>query len=451
MREEVNIAGVVVGNAAAGNAAMRRSGRVSRQVAILLIGSDTEGTVFCEETHTVVLSRHGAGVVSRQRLVAEQELVLRIFGTDREAEIRVVGEIAKEGDVHTYGVASVDERLDFWGVDFPEAPVWEGRPEVLTLECGSCKELVELRNADFEYDICVIHGGLPRFCEECGFLTVWRRANEAWPGGSKGVRGNKRRKGEENASELMPLGKLGKQSKSENGKWKMGNREEEERLNAETQSTPRNRGEENPRPTFTQRRWGTHEQMSAFRGAKITEEAVILPVAVVPVESKERRERVRAKVNFFACVRTETFGDDVVRCIDMSKGGVSFKSEHGYEKNARIEIAVPFAAEVIEAPAIFVRGRIANVAEMGRGCGGVGWSLSDEKTENGKWKIESREPQIQRQEQRKTQCRGAECVEARREEKPRTEDQAIEHGADMGASPSKFRVNSAGTLRVVRW
>jgi hypothetical protein len=29
-----------------------------------------------------------------------------------------------------------------------------------------------------EYDICAIHGGLTRYCEECGLLTVWRRSPE---------------------------------------------------------------------------------------------------------------------------------------------------------------------------------------------------------------------------------------------------------------------------------
>jgi hypothetical protein len=106
----------------------------------------------------------------------------------------------------------------------------------------------------------------------------------------------------------------------------------------------------------------SHE--SGFGGAKCGEEEIVLPVAVVPVESKERRERVRAKVDFFACVRTQGFGDDIVKCIDMSKGGVSFKSQRCYEKNMAIEIAVPFAADVKGAPAIFVKGRIANVSEM---------------------------------------------------------------------------------------
>jgi hypothetical protein len=98
---------------------VRRSGRITIAVPILLIGSDCD--VFSEETKTVIISLHGAGVLSRHKLVSEQELVLEC---DREAEIRVVGEIGIQGDSHAYGVAFVHETLDFWNISFPppEAP-----------------------------------------------------------------------------------------------------------------------------------------------------------------------------------------------------------------------------------------------------------------------------------------------------------------------------------------
>lgn len=67
----------------------RRSGRVTKAVPIVVIGSDSEELVFSEETKTVVLSRHGAGILSRYKMVAEQELILRVKSTDREAEVRV--------------------------------------------------------------------------------------------------------------------------------------------------------------------------------------------------------------------------------------------------------------------------------------------------------------------------------------------------------------------------
>ena len=57
-----------------GTSKRRRIGRLSQEIPILLIGSDAESTVFSEETKTVMLSQHRAGMVSYHKLVAEQEL-----------------------------------------------------------------------------------------------------------------------------------------------------------------------------------------------------------------------------------------------------------------------------------------------------------------------------------------------------------------------------------------
>jgi len=87
------------------------------------------------------------------------------------------------------------------------------------------------------------------------------------------------------------------------------------------------------------------------------------------MEGTERRARVRAKVNFFACVASREFGEDVVTCMDMSKGGVGFHTKNQYAKEMRVTIAVPYAPEAKEAPAIFVNGRIANVNVLEGGVG----------------------------------------------------------------------------------
>jgi PilZ domain len=277
----------------------RRSGRLIQAVPILLIGTDDDGRVFSEETHAVVLSRYGAGIVSRQKFVAEQELILRILKSGREAEVRVVGEIGDQQDLHIYGVTFVNEEGNFWQVEFPPPPSW--RPVGLILECGSCKQIVELKDGDFEYDICAIHGGLARFCNECGLLTVWRRSTAPAP-----------------------------VTKEKN-------------------------------KTAGPREQVTVEPANLAPAPQKTEEFVTLADAM---EGVERRARVRVKVNFCACVRTEAFGDDLVQCVDMSRGGVCFRSSHTYHKGMSVLIAVPFSAEAKDAPAIFVRGRIAHVEEL---------------------------------------------------------------------------------------
>ncbi len=104
-----------------GAKALRRSVRIQKEVAILLIGCDARGREFVEQTKTVILSRHGAGIVSMHKLGVEQELIVIQEQSNREAEIRVVGEIGSENGQHTYGVTFLDPHIDFWGIEFPPA------------------------------------------------------------------------------------------------------------------------------------------------------------------------------------------------------------------------------------------------------------------------------------------------------------------------------------------
>src|SRR5215469_12461197 len=122
-----------------------------------------------------------SGILSTHRFAPEQQLILRVEETNREAVVRVVGEIATEGELHTYGVAFLNERLDFWRTEFPPELASDARLMALPLECGSCGQRAEVTSGQFEYDISQIHGGLTRHCAECGVLTVWRRADGKGP------------------------------------------------------------------------------------------------------------------------------------------------------------------------------------------------------------------------------------------------------------------------------
>src|SRR2546425_8967295 len=93
---------------------VRRGNRIVREIAILLVGSDMEGKMFSEQTKTVLLSRHGAGIVSQYSLYAEQELILRRIDTDKESEVRVVVQLGVHDKIHTYGVAFLNPEADLW-------------------------------------------------------------------------------------------------------------------------------------------------------------------------------------------------------------------------------------------------------------------------------------------------------------------------------------------------
>jgi len=292
---------------------VRRSGRISKQVPILLIGSDSDGRVFSEVTKTVVISFHGAGIVSTKKLIAEQVLHLRSMVTNREAEARVVGEIAENEGVHTYGVAFLGDSVHFWQVAFPPPPPPTERPLALALECSSCHAPITVEDGDFEFDVCAIHGGLVRYCDNCGMATVWKQTTHL--------------------PSLRPLvAALSPAAKPEPAAAAVA-----------LLDPPPARSVPQPPPASR---------------------PVVPPAPAPPLD---RRNRVRAKVNYFACVRSEAFGDDIVACIDMSRGGMSFKTKNFYLVNITVTIAVPFSPESPKAPAIFVPARIASVSEFPNG------------------------------------------------------------------------------------
>ena len=104
-----------------------------------------------------------------------------------------------------------------------------------------------------------------------------------------------------------------------------------------------------------------------------TDELVSLADAKEGIES---RTRVRAKVNSSACVRTEAFGDDIVQCVDMSCGGVCFRSPHSYYKEMSMQIAVPFSAEAKMAQRFLCGGDELRTSKRGtKWCGAVAWNF----------------------------------------------------------------------------
>ena len=273
---------------------MRRSSRIPREIAILLVGSDMEGKVFSEQTKTVLLSRHGAGIVSKYIFSSEQELILRRLDTNKEAEVRVVGKLGALGKIYTYGVAFINSEVDLWGIKFPPMSESEKQASCVLLQCSGCKDRESVQQSDLESDVYLVNEGIVRFCKSCGSSTFWKRATE--DDGSEPV-----------PLETPPL---------------------EEEKPAETAETAA------PEPELATK--------SAPRASN-------------------RRKHVRTKVNFKGCVRSFTFGDDIVSCEDISRGGLCFKSRKQYAEKTEIDVAAPYSPG---APAIFVRAQSVNVLEL---------------------------------------------------------------------------------------
>jgi hypothetical protein len=277
---------------------LRRSSRIPREIAILLVGSDMEGKMFAEETKTVLLSRHGAGIVSQYALYAEQELILRRLDTNKEAEIRVVGQLGADGKLYTYGVAFLNPEMDLWGIKFPSMTDSEKVASRVLIQCSSCKTRETVEQIDLEADVYLVNEGIVRSCKKCGSSTFWKQATDDASG---------------------------------------------EPVAVETAPPPEAEEKEVP--------------VEMLVGAAL--EPAPAPKSSGRIEN--RRKHVRTKVNFKACIRSYAFGDDIVTCEDISRGGLRFKSRKEYIAKAEIEVAAPYSPGT---QSIFVRAQIVHVVEL---------------------------------------------------------------------------------------
>jgi len=156
---------------------VRRSSRIPKEVAILLTGCDANGKQFIEETKTVVLSRYGAGIVSKHKLITEQELILVHTQSNKEADIRIVGQIDSANGSYTYGVAFLHPEVNFWGVEFPSLTGAEIQEKSTSLQCAICGCREVIGQEALELDVYAIHGSILRDCKRCVRSTMWKRVS----------------------------------------------------------------------------------------------------------------------------------------------------------------------------------------------------------------------------------------------------------------------------------
>ena len=297
-------------------AGVRRSGRVAREVPIVLMGTDSAGRVFSEETTTVVLSRHGAGILSRHAFAPEERLSLRFPESTQEAEIRLVGRIGEAQDGYVYGVEFLDASTNYWGCDFPPPDEYSITARGIALECSICLEGKTVQQNEVEADVFLTTGAVFRFCEECGQTTAWRKA--------KSNRPSLKRVAATDATDALAT------------------RQRQGGFAKEPQKAAGTIGAavlESPAPA------AARVGFTSPAGAK----------------RENRRKHVRTRVTFMGCVRHAASADDLVECENVSKGGVCFRSKQKYAEGAVIEVAAPYEPGTT---AIFVRATIVRAEPM---------------------------------------------------------------------------------------
>jgi len=337
---------------------VRSSGRIPKQIPILLIGSDLDGRVFSEHTTTVLLSLHGAGILSRHKLSPEQELVLRWPEKNKETEIRVVGRLGTQSGKHTYGVAFFDPDLRFWDIDFPPVTPAEMELGLLSLVCSSCNALEKIDNAGIEADVCATNEGVLRSCRRCGAATLWKPAPPVTNPPSVSPQAAQLPLFSPSATPApAPLSVPSPTPSSSSIPPPVISPippPVPPSFYAQSHSSAQPSA-----PSPSDAYPASAEPRSEPRSAVLTMSPPAPDKLAAP--RANRRKHPRVKVTYSACVRHPERGDDVVQCEDMSKGGLRFKSRAKYYPQSLIEVAVPYQPGQ---PAIFVPAQIVFAEEL---------------------------------------------------------------------------------------
>ncbi|MGB2624706.1 MAG: PilZ domain-containing protein [Candidatus Acidiferrum sp.] len=346
----------------------RRSGRIAKEIPVVLLGTSATGKVFSEETKTVVLSRHGAGIVSGYAFAPDEVLTLRLPGSSKEAEIRLIGQMGGEPGRHVYGVAFVDPELEFWPMEFPPPEPDEPARHAMALECSFCQSRLSVEPSDIEEDVYKVNGNVLRYCEQCGSSTPWKlavgAAAAAAPVRTPEASTNSVRGNFFSAKQPAPKSTLAPS------------------LSVSLLTGPSSDSREATRPPtqadFEPAYSGSFDHEIATTASVLEPEPFAAPStapaewtvqpAAQPTDASgrrvNRRQHLRIRVSFNACVRHPAHADEIVECENVSKGGLCFHSCRQYAVESLIEIAAPYSPG--EA-ALFVPAQIRRVEALSGG------------------------------------------------------------------------------------
>jgi hypothetical protein len=393
----------------------RRSGRIAKELSIILLGTDTAGKVFSEETKTVVLSRHGAGVVSRYRLTPDELLTLRLPGSEKQAVVRLVGQIGDEPGRYVYGLAFVEPDPDFWPMEFPPPESFEPASLSLTLECSLCQSHQNVEQHEIEEDVYSVNGNILRHCESCGTSTRWRRTPDQGEPALDGL------PLERSFEPSVPSFAASRESTPVRFSRASPARPAKSNFNlSPSESAPRTQKPDFrlPEPSFARAldaplaaaqppvgdaparaapascsaasvtsdfaSMAEVETSPAVAGTAVTETPeppTALPARQVarpastprdaPARELDRngrpvnkRRHVRVRVSFSACVRHPAHPDEIVECENVSKGGVCFHGLEQYPLDSLIQLAAPFSPGET---ALFVSAKITRIEVLSGG------------------------------------------------------------------------------------
>jgi Tfp pilus assembly protein PilZ len=156
----------------------RRTERILAPVRIRVIGNDTSGVSFAEETVTVSFNQQGARISLTRSLLPEDIVLVKNLENGVEDEFRVVGAFQQVfGSRREWGVEAINLDSGIWGVEF--APNEDSAQPKVLIECAACQTAAQTTLSSIEYEVLLATGLISRHCDRCNETTRWRPSTQA--------------------------------------------------------------------------------------------------------------------------------------------------------------------------------------------------------------------------------------------------------------------------------
>ncbi len=152
----------------------RRTERLFISIPIRVFGIDPVCGHFEEDTHTVIVNRFGASIVLCHGV--DPNSTVRIINLENglESNFRVVGKIRPlAGTSAVWGVECANERINFWGVEFPSGQTFVRAAGCALLACKECHSRFFWPLTPMEMEILEMTGAIRNYCDQCGSRTIW--------------------------------------------------------------------------------------------------------------------------------------------------------------------------------------------------------------------------------------------------------------------------------------
>jgi hypothetical protein len=146
----------------------RRSDRLRVKIPVRVAGIDPNGEAVEYEGCAAGLNRHGAFIKIPWPLNSLHPVRVRTTQRKaRQADFRLVPIECQQGNVGDYGIESLDENDNFWGIEFPDSTMEGGEDARLLLECAICHSMALFNMSVLEIDALRTIGMIGKACRTC--------------------------------------------------------------------------------------------------------------------------------------------------------------------------------------------------------------------------------------------------------------------------------------------